>query len=157
MSLRARTAFAALAALACMGPRAAEAQSAARAPPDPDEPALAALALALAVAPIPPQAEPARGEAVKEPRVELVVTFAARSLVFEELPRIRMAFGGPGPRRAAWQVERTNLPTRVERGVEYRDVKVRLTLSSTVDEFEALIEDARRVASGIRTEEAAPP
>lgn len=154
-SLRARTAFAALAiTVVCVTPRAGEAQEAAA--PDPDEPALEALALALAVAPVPPQAEPGRGDAVKEPRVDLVVTFAARSLVFEEVPRIRMAFGGPGPRRAVWKVERTNLPARVERGVEYRDVKVKLTLSSTVDEFEALIEDARRVASGIRSEKATP-
>jgi len=153
MSLPTRAAWAALAALVCMGPRAVEAQSDERPLPDPDEAALAALALTLAVVPVP---EAADVRSVKEPRVELVVTFAARSLVFDELPRIRMAFGGPGPRRAAWQVERSNLPARIERGVEYRDVKVRLTLWSTVDEFEALIEDARRVASGIRTEEAAP-
>lgn len=153
MSLRARTAFAALAALVCMFPGAVQAQEAASPPTDPDEAALASLALALAAAPVPQQAD---GGTVKEPRVELVVTFAARSLVFEEIPRVRVAFGGPGPRRATWQVERTNLPARVERGVEYRDVKVRLTLWSTLDEFEALLEDARRVAGGIRTEEPAP-
>jgi hypothetical protein len=145
MSLRARTLFAIT--VACVTPCAAVAQTAA---PDPDEPALEALALALAVAP--PQPEAGGGDAVQEPRVDLVVTFAARSVVFEEVPRVRMAFGGSGPRRAVWKVERTNLPARVERGVEYRDVKVRLTLSSTADEFEALIEDARRVASGIRAE-----
>jgi hypothetical protein len=152
MSPRARTMTTALAVLACIGPNAAEAESAAS-PQDPDEPALAALALALAAVPVPPQADPAQ---VKEPRVEMVVTFSARSVVFDELPRIRMAFGGAQPRRAVWQVERTNLPARVERGVVYRDVKVRLTLVSSVDEFEALIEDARHAASGIRSEGAAP-
>lgn len=151
MALRARTAAISIAiTVVGLAPRAAEAQVAAT--PDPDEPALEALALALAVAPVPPQTEPDRADAVQEPRVELVVTFAARSLVFDEVPRIRMTFGGSGPRKAVWRVERTNLPARVERGVEYRDVKVRLTLTSTVDEFEALIEDARRVASGIRAE-----
>ena len=151
MSLRARSAFAALAiTVVWLAPRAAAAQSPAA--PDPDEPALEALALALAVAPVPPQAEPERGDGVQEPRVDLVVTFAARSVVFDDVPRIRMAFGGSGPRKAVWRVERTNLPARVERGVEYRDVRVRLTLSSTVDEFESLIEDARRVAAGIRSE-----
>ncbi len=155
MSLRARTAFVAIAIpVVCVAPCAAEAQAAAA--QDPDEPALEALALALAVAPVLPQPEAGRDDSVQEPRVDLVVTFSARSLVFDEVPRVRMAFGGPGPRRAVWKVERTNLPARVERGVEYRDVKVRLTLSSTVDEFEALIEDARRVASGIRTDKATP-
>lgn len=155
MSLRAtRTAFVALAVLVCTGPRIVQAQQEARGPPaDPDEAALASLALALAAVPVPQQAD---AGAVKEPRVELVVTFSARSVVFEEIPRIRVAFGGPGPRRATWQVERTNLPARVERGVEYRDVKVRLTLRSTLDEFEALLEDARRVADGIHAEEPAP-
>lgn len=152
MSPRARTMKAALAVLACIGPIAVEAQSAAS-PPDPDEPALAALALALAAVPVPQQADAAQ---VKEPRVEVVVTFSAQSLVFDELPRIRTSFGGAEPRRAVWQVERTNLPARVERGVVYRDVKVRLTLVSTVEEFEALIEDARRAATGIRSERAAP-
>ena len=151
MSLRARTAFAAFVVLVWMGPHAVLAQQAARPPPDPDDAALASLVLALAAVPVPQQAD---GGTVEEPRVELVVTFAARSLVFEEIPRIRVAFGGP--RHATWQVERTNLPARVERGVEYRDVKVRLTLWSTVDEFESLLEDARRVAGGIRTEEATP-
>lgn len=152
-SLRARIAFVAFAAGVCLRPWAAEAQPAGRGAPDPDDPALAALALALAATPVP---QPPDGTAVKEPRVELVVTFTARAVVFDELPRIRVAFGGPGPRRAAWKVERTNLPERVERGVEYRDVKVRLTLWSAPDEFEALLEDARRVAGGIRAEGTVP-
>lgn len=158
MSLRARTALAVLAVLACLTPSFAAAEPPATTLRDRDEFALAALALSLAAAPVPPQAEPERGSAAtaEAPRIELVVTLAARSVVFEELPRIRMTFGGPGPRPAVWQVERTNLPARVEPGVEYRDVRVRLTLSSTVDAFESLIEDARRVASGIRMEDAAP-
>jgi hypothetical protein len=152
MSLRARTVFGAIAfTVVSMAPCAAAAQQAAA--QDPDEPALEALALALAVAPAPPQAE-GGADSVAEPRIDVVVSFAARSLVFDEIPRIRMAFGGPGPRRAVWKVERTNLPARVERGVEYRDVRVKLTLSSTVDEFESLVEDARRVAGGIRAEKA---
>jgi hypothetical protein len=151
MSLRVRSVYAA-AVLAIVVPHAAGAQPTAASLPDPDEPALAALALALATVPVPQQGDAAQ---VKEPRVELVVTFTARSLVFDELPRLRVAFGG-GPSRAVWRVERTNLPARVERGVEYRDVKVRVTLVSAVDEFEGLLDDARRVASGIRTEEASP-
>jgi hypothetical protein len=151
MSPRARTALAAL--LALLAPLAAAAQPGAKSQHDPDDPALAALALALAAVPVPEQADPGQ---VKDPRVELVVTFSARSLVFDELPRLRTTLGGAGPRRAVWHVERTNLPARIEQGVEYRDVKVRVTLVSAVDEFEALLEDARRVASGIRAEDATP-
>ncbi len=153
MSPRARAVLAATAVLALLGPRGALAEPASKSPPDPDEPALAALALALAAVPLPQPADPGQ---VQEPRVEIVVTFAARSLVFDELPRLRTTLGGAGPRRAVWHVERTNLPARIEQGVEYRDVKLRVTLVSAVDEFEALLDDARRVASGIRTEDATP-
>lgn len=150
MSPRARTA---LAVLALLAPLVASAQPGAKPSPDPDDPALAALALTLAAVPVPEQADPGQ---VRDPRVELVVTFSARSLVFDELPRLRTTLGGAGPRRAVWHVERTNLPARIEQGVEYRDVKVRVTLVSAVDEFEALLDDARRVASGIRAEDATP-
>lgn len=153
MSPRARTALTAAAVLALLGPRGAAAEVSSKSQPDPDEPALAALALALASVPVPEQADPGQ---VKDPKVELVVTFSARSLVFDELPRLRTTLGGAGPRRAVWHVERTNLPARIEQGVEYRDVKVRVTLVSAVDEFEALLDDARRVASGIRADDAAP-
>ena len=152
MSPLARAALAA-AIVAVLGPRGALAEPTSKPQTDPDEPALAALALALAAVPVPQQADPGQ---VKEPRVEVVVTFAARSLVFDELPRLRMTVGGAGPRRAVWHVERTNLPARVEQGVEYRDVKLRVTLVSAVDEFEALLDDARRVASGVRTQDATP-
>lgn len=153
MSPRARAALGAVAVLALLGPRGAVAEPSSKSQPDPDEPALAALALALATVSFPQAADPAQ---VQEPRVEVVVTFAARSLVFDELPRLRTTLGGAGPRRAVWHVERTNLPAHVEQGVEYRDVKLRVTLVSAVDEFEALLDDARRVASGIRTEDATP-
>lgn len=157
MALRACTAFAVL-AVVLFSPRCAGAQPLASPSRDTDESALAVLALALAVAPVPQQGTPlaAGGAGDDEPRIELVVTVAARSVVFDELPRIRVAFGGAGPQRAVWHAELTNLPTPIEPGVEYHDVQVRLTLSSTLDEFESLIEDARRVASGIRMEGASP-
>jgi hypothetical protein len=90
MTPRARAAVAALVAFACHAGGAA----AAEAPPigslDGDEAALAALALAFAAAPVPQPGKPEPGgdAATREPHVDLEVTFAARSVVFDELPRI---------------------------------------------------------------------
>jgi hypothetical protein len=159
MSPRAPAALAALATLASLMPGAAAADDAAGRSPDPDDAPLAALALALAAAPVPQIERPGPGAeaATREPRVDLAVTLVARSVVFEELPRMRMVFGRPGAPRAAWRVERENLPVRVEPGVEYRDVSVRLALSCAPGELESLVEDARRVTRGLRLEKAAAP
>jgi hypothetical protein len=159
MSPWARAALAAVAALALATDGAAFAEAPALRSLDADEAPLAALALALAAVPVPQlgAAEPGREAAIPEPRVDVAVTLAARSVVFDEPPRIRVTFGRPGPPRAAWRLERRNLPARVEPGVEYRDVEVRLTLSATVDELASLVADARRVAGGLRGDDPGGP
>jgi hypothetical protein len=116
-----------------------------------DDAALAALALALAVAPVPEEAGWPADAPAALPEVELYANVTARTLVFELLPRVRLAFGG-GPRRAVWRVQRVNLPARVEPGLVYRDVEVRLTLAGTADAIESLLRDARLAAAGIRIE-----
>jgi hypothetical protein len=120
-----------------------------------DDPTLVALAVALAVSPAPPPHAPAAGEtrlAKAEPRLELVATVRAKSVVFDAVPKVDVTFAREGPRRTVWRTERTNLPARVEPGVVYRDVAVRLTLESTAEELAVLLRDAKRASRGLRLE-----
>jgi len=118
----------------------------------PDDATLTALALALAAAPPPEDLAAARvGDG---PRIELVATVRAARLVFDEAPRLRVAYGGAAG-HLAWRAERTNLPARVQSRQVYEDVVVRVTVVGPVDEVAALLEDARRAARGIRIEELA--
>jgi hypothetical protein len=118
----------------------------------PDDATLAALALALATAPPPEDLAAAR--AGEGPRIELVATVRAARLVFDEAPRLRIAYGG-SPGHVAWRAERTNLPARIQPRQVYEDVVVRVTLVGSVEEVAALLEDARAAARGIRLEELA--
>jgi hypothetical protein len=119
----------------------------------PDDATLAALALALATAA--PPGDLASARAGEGPRIELVATVRAARLVYEEAPRLRVAYGGP-PGRLAWRAERTNLPARIQPRQVYEDVAVRVTLVGPIDEVASLLEDARAAAHGIRVETVAP-
>lgn len=114
----------------------------------PDDATLVALALALAGAPPPEDLAAARtGDG---PRIELVATVRASRLVFDEAPRLRVAYGGSA--HLAWRAERTNLPARVQPRAVYEDVVVRVTLVGPVEEVAALLEEARLAGRGIRIE-----
>jgi hypothetical protein len=120
-----------------------------------DDPTLIALAVALAVSPAPPVVESAPGEtapATEEPQLELVATVRAKSIVFEKVPQVNVTFTGNGPRRTFWKTERSNLPARVEPGVVYRDVTVRLTVTSTMEDMAVLLRDAKSASPGLRVE-----
>jgi hypothetical protein len=118
-----------------------------------DDQTLIALAFALALTP-PPTAPAASAAAVAgakaEPEIELVTTVRTRSIVFSDVPRVNMQFAGDGPRRTRWQVERVNLPAHVEPGVAYRDVVVRLRLTTTLSELAVLARDAKSASRGLR-------
>ncbi|ACL67216.1 conserved hypothetical protein [Anaeromyxobacter dehalogenans 2CP-1] len=147
----ARLALAALAA--ALLPRLAHAEAPAATPAARlDEAALVALAVALAVSPA-PALDPAAG-AADPAAVELGATVRLRQVTFEERPRIRVTLAGAGPARAWWKVERTNLPAEVEPGVVYRDVVLKLTLGGPADAVQALLDDAARLAPGVRIEPA---
>jgi hypothetical protein len=131
-----------------------------------DDPTLVALAVSLACAgapdasEVPPGATPAPADA--GPELELVATVRAKTLRFDEVPKVDVRFTGKSPRRTVWKTERVNLPIHPEKGVVYRDVAVRLTITSTIEELAELLGQAKRVSRGIHLEPddaptAAPP
>jgi hypothetical protein len=156
-SLRALTRSVLLVAAAAALPAG---RAAAQAAPSPlaDDPTLIALAVSLACAHgpengemfPPPDAPPP--PAVHGPELELVATIRAKAIKFDEVPHIDVQFKGTGKRRTTWRTERVNLPMHPDPGVTYRDVAVRLIVTSTAEELGDLLAQAKRAARGIRIE-----
>jgi hypothetical protein len=126
-------------------------------PPEPslvaDDAAVVALALALAC--LDPPATSAAPESAG-PSVELVATVQARALRFERVPELAALFRGGDPGTTAWRAERVNLPRHPVAGVTYRDVTVRVTLTTPLDDLEPLLRAAKRAARGVRMEQEPP-
>lgn len=126
-----------------------------------DDPTLVALAVALACADAPqggeakPAAAPAEPPA-SGPELELVATVHAKTLRFAQVPQVQVVFRGSGARRTVWRTERVNLPMHPQPGVDYHDVEVRLTVSSTLEELGALLRQAKLASRGIRIENDPP-
>jgi hypothetical protein len=119
--------------------------------PSLDDSTLVALAVALGSAPAPDLGD--LGAATITPSssvLQLVARIHASALVFSDVPRVRVAFGGG--QRTVWSSERVNLPVHVTPGVVYRDVLVRLTVSGTPEDLMSLLADARQAARGLRLE-----
>ncbi|HET9594332.1 MAG TPA: hypothetical protein VFP65_02060 [Anaeromyxobacteraceae bacterium] len=135
-------------------------RAAAQAAPSPlaDDPTLIALAVSLACAHGPEGGEgftppdPSPPPAVHGPELELVATVRAKAIRFDEVPHIDVKFKGTGKRRTTWRTERVNLPMHPDPGVTYRDVAVRLIVTSTAEELGDLLAQAKHIARGIRIE-----
>jgi hypothetical protein len=129
-------------------------------PPEPpliaDDAAVVALALALACLDAPVVASPAAAAEAAGPTVELVATVEARTLRFERVPELAALFRGGDPGTTTWRAERVNLPRHPVAGVTYRDVSVRVTLTTPLDDLEPLLRAAKRAARGVRLEQDPP-
>src|SRR5687767_2393962 len=84
----------------------------------------------------PPASPPARAAAEETappslPDLEIHAVVRIDELTFEEVPRVSVALPGTPGRTVVDHADRENLPTPVQPGVVYRDVVIRLTISST--------------------------
>jgi hypothetical protein len=126
-----------------------------------DDPTLIALAVALACADAPDaHAAPppaSAGPAGSGPQLELVATVQAKTLRFDEVPKVNVVFRGTGERKTVWRTERVNLPVHPQPGVTYHDVQVRLTISSDPEELGSLLHQAKTASRGVRIENDPPP
>jgi hypothetical protein len=133
-----------------------------------DDRTLVALAVALACADAPEagpavpapapaaMAPAATAPADQGPELELVATVRAKALKFDVVPKTQVVFQGSGKRKTVWKTERVNLPMHPQPGVTYRDVAVRLTVTSDIEELAALLKEAKRASAGIVMEQEAP-
>lgn len=90
----------------------------------------------------PPQRTQAQQKAVESADISITATVSARELKFEVVPNPTVEFPGTFLRDTAWEAERENLPRPVEPGVIYRNIAVRLVISSAFPDIDRILSDA---------------
>ena len=74
--------------------------------------------------------------------VAITANVRARSLVFETVPNPTVKFFGQPARDTVWEAQRENLPTPVEPGVTYRDIGIRLKITSAFKDIDRIVAEA---------------
>lgn len=107
-----------------------------------------------AVAASPAPAQTAATNATGEPDLSITANVTARELLFEVVPNPKVEFPGQPRRDTVWEAERTNLPPQVQPGVTYRDLGIRLKITSVFADIERIVAEA---LGEIPTSDDAPP
>lgn len=81
-------------------------------------------------------------DATGEPDLSITANVTARELLFEVVPTPKVEFPGRPRRDNVWEAERTNLPPQVQPGVTYRDIGIRLKITSVFADIERIVAEA---------------
>lgn len=90
---------------------------------------------------------PARTSANESADISITATVTARELKFEVVANSTVDFSGTFARDTVWDAERENLPRPVEPGVIYRNISVRLVITSIFPEPERVVSEALNESS----------
>lgn len=77
-----------------------------------------------------------------QPDVAILATVHAKELRFTEVPQVSVTFPGQENNQTVWHTDRENLPSPVQPYVIYRDIGIRLTISSTLPNIEQIVDEA---------------
>jgi hypothetical protein len=66
----------------------------------------------------------------------------ARELRFEKVPNPKVEFTGKPQRETVWEAERENLPGEVQPGVTYRNIGIRLRITSVFADIDRIVAEA---------------
>ena len=79
-----------------------------------------------------------------EKNSDLVITanVRARELKIEVVPNPDVKFPGKPDRQTVWEADRENLPEKIESGVTYRDIGIRLRIYSRFTEIQRIVLEA---------------
>ncbi|HSS20735.1 MAG TPA: hypothetical protein VLL54_11720 [Pyrinomonadaceae bacterium] len=91
-------------------------------------------AIILEPAPADPQVENAD--------ISITAHVRARSLTFAVVPNPTVVFSGQPNRDTVWEANRENLPTPVQPGVTYRDIGIRLKITSVFRDIDRIVAEA---------------
>jgi hypothetical protein len=85
---------------------------------------------------------PAQLKANESADISITANVTARELKFEAVPNPVVEFPGTFARDTVWEAERDNLPRPVEPGVIYRNIGVRLVITSLFPEIDRVVSEA---------------
>ena len=74
--------------------------------------------------------------------IAITARVRAESLRFDVVPNPKVEFPGQPERNTVWEAERENLPTQVEPGVTYRDIGIRLKITSVFTDIDRIVAEA---------------
>lgn len=89
-----------------------------------------------------PSPSPAATTATDNHDLSITANVTARELRFEVVPNPTVEFPGQPRRDTVWEAERTNLPAQVQPGVTYRDIGIRLKITSVFADIERIVAEA---------------
>lgn len=81
-------------------------------------------------------------EPQQQPDVAILANVRAKELRFTEVPDVKVTFPDQPRNQTVWKSDRTNLPDQVQPYVTYRDIGIRLTITSTLPNIEEILDDA---------------
>ena len=95
--------------------------------------------------------------AAETDNADLAITahVTARELRFDIVPNPTVEFPGRPARVTAWEAERENLPRPVQPGVTYRDIGIRLVITSVFADIDRIVAEA--LGEVPVSDDAAPP
>ena len=92
----------------------------------------------------PPSATPAARTdgAAADADLSITARVTARELRFEKVPNPTVEFTGRPQRETVWEAERENLPAQVRPGETYRDIGIKLRITSVFADIERIVAEA---------------
>lgn len=79
---------------------------------------------------------------VENADIAITARVRARSLKFDVVPNPRVEFPGNPARDTVWDAQRENLPTPVQPGVTYRNIGIRLKITSVFRDIDRIVAEA---------------
>jgi hypothetical protein len=79
---------------------------------------------------------------VEDADIAITAQVKARSLIFEAVPNPTVEFPGQPQRDTVWEAQRENLPTPVQPGVTYRNIGIRLKITSVFSDIDRIVAEA---------------
>ena len=76
--------------------------------------------------------------------IAIIADIKAESLLFETVPNPKVEFPGNQKLKTVWEAFRDNLPTPVQPGVTYRNIGIRLKITSAFADIDRIVSEALR-------------
>jgi hypothetical protein len=74
--------------------------------------------------------------------IAIIANITAKELRFDTVPNPKVEFFEKSKVKSVWHAERFNLPDRIEPGVTYRNVGIRLKIVSRLEDIERIVAEA---------------
>lgn len=88
------------------------------------------------------QQDAASTDSAESADLSITANVTARELRFETVPNPKVEFTGSHERKTVWEAERGNLPRPVQPGVTYRDIGIRLKITSVFADIDRIVAEA---------------